>query len=46
LAGTIRHDADQVLVACADEWLEIVSVTVEGKPARPNAVLPSAAVLG
>jgi methionyl-tRNA formyltransferase len=46
LAGTIRHDGDQVLVACADEWLEIVSVTVEGKPARPNAVLPSAAVLG
>ena len=46
LPGTIRHDAEQVLVACADEWLEVVSVTVDGKPARPSAALPSAAVIG
>jgi hypothetical protein len=35
-----------VLVACVDEWLEVVSVTVDGKPARPGAALPSAAVIG
>jgi UDP-4-amino-4-deoxy-L-arabinose formyltransferase/UDP-glucuronic acid dehydrogenase (UDP-4-keto-hexauronic acid decarboxylating) len=46
MPGTIRHDAEQVRVACADEWLDVVSVTVDGKPARPSAALPKAAVIG
>jgi methionyl-tRNA formyltransferase len=45
-AGTIRHDADRVLVACVDEWLEVTSVTLDGKPADPSATLPNAAVIG
>lgn len=44
--GTIRYDADQVLVACADEWLEVTSVTVEGKPALPGSALPNAVLIG
>jgi len=44
--GTIRYDADQVLVACADEWLEVTSVTVEGKPAPPGSALPNAVLIG
>jgi methionyl-tRNA formyltransferase len=44
--GTVaRSDADGVRVACADEWIQVTRISVDGKSAAPAAVLEPGIVL-
>jgi UDP-4-amino-4-deoxy-L-arabinose formyltransferase/UDP-glucuronic acid dehydrogenase (UDP-4-keto-hexauronic acid decarboxylating) len=44
--GTIRHGPDGVEVACADTWLELRAVTLDGVPTDPAAALSGISRLG
>jgi UDP-4-amino-4-deoxy-L-arabinose formyltransferase/UDP-glucuronic acid dehydrogenase (UDP-4-keto-hexauronic acid decarboxylating) len=44
--GTVRVDAEGIWVACADRWLELKAVTIDGVPTDPAAALAGITRLG